>query len=125
MSKEFMNYNKEFKHLERTDSMESLQMQEASKKCNIWPWKVDQWPQDAVQYAVYEAENFIEWQKFRVSLKGQSTRMKILRLALYKAQALVIYHRQEYLDVELCRVDNYLGALVRGGQLNSDYEVVR
>jgi hypothetical protein len=96
-----------------------------------WYMSVDQWPQSLIHVAVYNSEGSENWQQFRVSMKGQSTRMKLVRL------------RQWYIDycmhlasetdersmmvhkLNKCRIDNYIGALVRGGQLNSNLEVVR
>jgi hypothetical protein len=50
-----------------------------------------------------------EWQRFRVSLKGLSTAEKLRRLRSYKTN-----HSGRCVAV---RVDNYLNALRRGGQL--------
>lgn len=75
-----------------------------------------------VQWAVYEHPTAEEWQKFRVSLKGLSTKEKLYCLAWRLAQ----YNKAEAIyRLELIRVNNYLGALIRGGQLNANLEVVR
>ena len=50
-----------------------------------------------------------EWQKFRISLKGKSTREKMYRLFMY-------HHDTNDEDINI-RVDNYIKALCRGGLL--------
>ena len=59
------------------------------------------------------------WQEFRVSLKGLSTRQKLDKLAAYYSE----YHKPSSSDPEWeetveIRIDNYLKALARGGQLH-------
>lgn len=53
-----------------------------------------------------------EWQRFRLSMKGMSTRTKLTMLEEYY---------NEYVDADednVCiRADNYIKALCRGGQL--------
>lgn len=65
-----------------------------------------------IKDAVYLADDAEEWQKFRVSLKGLDTKCKLWALSCYK---------QRHGDIALTRlrVNNYLGALKRGGQLSS------
>jgi hypothetical protein len=66
----------------------------------------------ATKAEIAEAVNDEEWQKFRLSLKGTSTETKLRKL-------------REYLDANtaerdenvILRVDNYLKALARGGQI--------
>lgn len=122
--KKFEEYNIKYKHLARTDEMEEPHIQDLARDMNSWGAEVKQWRQSLVQFAVYGAEDHEEWQKFRCSLKGQSTKMKLARLHLYLQNAKS--KAETITDQELAqiRVDNYLGALVRGGQLNSKYEVV-
>lgn len=65
-----------------------------------------------------------EWQEFRVSLKGQSTQMKISRLVDYyckhgghaSTHGMTDAEKFEHESVKI-RVDNYIKALCRGGQL--------
>jgi hypothetical protein len=65
-----------------------------------------------------------EWQRFRVSLKGRATNQKLQQLVNYLVA--VRPHEpgegEEY-AVRVIRVDNYLKALARGGQIKvtSDY----
>lgn len=73
--------------------------------------------QDIVQYAVYEAPDHEQWQMFRVSLKGLSTKEKLWLLWLRV--------RNTDNELEKVRIYNYLLALVRGGQLNESFVIVR
>jgi hypothetical protein len=69
-----------------------------------------------------------EWQEFRVSLKGKSTSDKLKMLKGYYEEEFVHTHVEESFvggtlvsgrdDCDVCiRIDNYLKALARGGQL--------
>jgi hypothetical protein len=62
---------------------------------------------------IAEAVDDEEWQKFRLSLKGRSTQNKLHLLNEY----LYEYNGEDE-DV-LIRVDNYLKALARGGQIEA------
>jgi len=84
-----------------------------------WPFTVGTWSQKEIQYAVYEAEGFLEWQEFRVSMKGCTTHEKLYMLDRW----LFVKGRTSWL--QKCRVDNYIGALVRGGQLGITLAVQR
>lgn len=122
----FKEYDKKYAHLKSTDADQPQSYQEAAHALVRWPGATpDSWSQDRVQYSVYEAPDHEEWQKFRVSLKGQSTRMKLLRLFLYSREHMSSADSIKTYDIYKCRVDNYLGALVRGGQLSSSLEIVR
>jgi hypothetical protein len=80
-----------------------------------------------VTYAerVREAVNDPEWQEFRRSLKGMDTASKINNLKDYYNDQMAQFERElethgitwiddEHIEI---RVDNYLKALARGGQL--------
>ncbi len=54
------------------------------------------------------------WQKFRLSLKGVRTEEKLDRLNDYLEN---LVKAGNISDWEYCRVDNYINALLRGGQL--------
>jgi hypothetical protein len=64
-----------------------------------------------------------EWQKFRVSLKGKPTWVKLEKLRQYwhgNLHGHVVREPRDYADCDFCiRVDNYIKALCRGGQLQS------
>lgn len=122
MSKEFKEYDKKFSRLTATalstiEKTEGVVDSERIARCNRWPHEVRDWDQDTVQYAVYQAPRAEEWQMFRVSLKGLDTKTKLFCLDWY-----LEHSTYEFTPV---RVDNYIGALVRGGQLNCRLEVVR
>lgn len=96
---------------------------------NKWPAEIEWWTHDQIRNAVYLALDHYEWQVFRVSMKGLTTQEKIFMLCQWfgdhcidtedKTVSDEIYKRNK------CRVDNYIGALIRGGQLNTNYEVVK
>ena len=124
MAKEFKEFNKKYAHLIRTDAAEDSTMRMAAELIKAWPHKVSQWNHDQVRFAVYIAPSADEWQQFRVSLKGQSTAMKLARLDLRYIAAEHAPNQADW-ELEKIRIDNYIGALVRGGQLNSKLEIVR
>jgi len=68
---------------------------------------------------IAQAINDEEWQEFRKSLKGQSTHQKVALLECYwidKHKDGVVKDTHD--DCAVCiRVDNYIKALCRGGQL--------
>lgn len=70
---------------------------------------------------VHEAVNNEEWQSFRRSLKGISTRDKLEKLCEYyldNAPHISSFDLEPCGDCDICiRVDNYIKALCRGGQL--------
>ena len=121
MAKEFKAYDK-------------LYAKDKGKLLYAWENKLtelEQWPEvdkfkgmpkpehAVVAYAVYEAHGFENWQRFRVSLKGFSTGMKLARLWSYWTQFSLEY---ETLDI---RVWNYLDAMKRGGLLDSELRVIK
>lgn len=63
---------------------------------------------------IREAINDENWQRFRLSLKGLSTEAKLRRLDAYVSNREVT---GRYNRVEQVRIDNYINALLRGGQL--------
>lgn len=77
-------------------------------------------PQD-VQRIVYTKG----WQRFRLSLKGLSTQLKLDKLVEWydgNTKLDAIHYTKWEREVQ---VGNYLGALRRGGQLNMNNEVQR
>lgn len=67
------------------------------------------------RFAVYEAEGFEDWQLFRVSLKGLTTKQKVAMLRMYWDVQVDCARGDIIIDSQ--RVWNYIGALKRGGQL--------
>lgn len=64
-----------------------------------------------------------EWQKFRISLKGRSTMDKLGMLRAYWASnapaQMVLGNIDIDMNDDVCiRIDNYIKALCRGGQLH-------
>lgn len=70
---------------------------------------------------IAEAVDNEEWQQFRLSLKGLSTEDKLSRLDRYwnsECASYVTFDVHDIGDCSICiRVDNYIKALCRGGQL--------
>lgn len=124
MAKEFQAFNKKYKHLIRTDAAEDSTMRLQASLMDKWPHPYQIFNGDQVRLAVYFSPGADEWQQFRVSLKGQSTRMKLARLDLRYLAAQNAPLPSDW-ELEKIRINNYIGALVRGGQLNSKLEVIR
>lgn len=73
---------------------------------------------------VQQAVDDLDWQRFRVSLKRQSTETKLSNLKSYydfnvhPATGTDVPGRHDGSDCNICiRIDNYIKALCRGGQL--------
>ena len=124
MTKEFKEWERRFsrqdimnerarwwKEIDENDSMKQIE--------DRWSITVEDWAQSFVQLCVYRAGDVEKWQRFRVCLKGLSTSEKLAFLLAYFN---TFAHRQDEstYEKEKCRIDNYIGALVRGGQLSSD-----
>lgn len=78
-----------------------------------------------VTWAVYDCLTADEWQRFRVSLKGLSTREKLYCL-MHRWVMLDMQDRKGIdAKIERCRICNYLGALKRSGHLDAELRVVR
>ena len=75
-----------------------------------WPYNISTTPLNELLDAVKDAE----WQKFRLSMKGVSTETKLQMLDTYRRTRV---ERDVYDRPEELRVDNYINALLRGGQL--------
>jgi len=89
----------------------------------------EEYSMSSIRFAVYEAPGADEWQKFRVSLKGLTTREKLYALMWYWEVHIAVgagsHKSPEDWSREIIRVNNYLGALKRGGQLDSALRVVK
>lgn len=97
-------------------TLESMQIQKR------WVLTFKIWDQEWVQQCVYKEPDHEDWQLFRFSLKGLHTVEKLALLIVYKAYA---FDKDIHQTVINCRVDNYIGALKRGGQLNDKLEIVK
>ena len=129
-TKAFKEWDKQFKAAElRIERQIWLGNDRITGLEDRWINKVESWDMKFIRFCVYEADDVENWQRFRVALKGLSTHEKLLmlrrRFEKYKDSIHVTSQGYPFARVEKCRVDNYLGALVRGGQLNSDHEIVR
>lgn len=139
MSKEFKEFDRKYKHLAGTAIKNIRGVGGSIAKEDIFGFKTTGWPfwdqfteaysAGEINFAVYKATGAEEWQKFRVSLKGLTTCEKLYALTWYwytHVECGVSGHiTAENLRHEVIRVNNYLGALKRGGQLNSALKVVR
>ena len=123
MAKEFKDYDKKYEYLKGT-ALTCIQLLQGRilrsdiDTITAWGLPVRRYSNDAIRQAVYFAEGADKWQRFRVRLKGLSTKEKLYCLTWYLADK----NNSELANI---RVSNYLGALKRGGQLNDKYEVVR
>lgn len=79
---------------------------------NRWEHDVQHLTRDEIMSAI----KCDDWQTFRLSLKGQSTQAKLIRLEDW------LKHGCSHCSVETrqVQVDNYINALLRGGQLIRD-----
>lgn len=77
---------------------------------NNWTHRVDVHSRERIQQAV----NDRDWQNFRLSLKGLPTTEKLARLENY------LYDGGKS-PIKKVRVDNYINALLRGGQLKQNF----
>lgn len=123
--KRFKEYERQFKDAFRTSQEIAALDQAASIAIEGWAHNVRQWSNDEVIHAVYSAPDFEQWQRFRISLKGLTTRAKLLCLAQRVISKVIPEPDNIVVELEWCRIDNYINSLKRGGQLDIDYKVVR
>lgn len=115
------NYGKSFQNLGGTLEDEAGLIYHKSWYDFVRRWKYETHKREAIQSAVYRAPGCAEWQFFRVGLKGLSTRHKLWCLWKYYESGAPGSDRW----LRKIRIDNYLGALVRGGQLSETLEIRR
>lgn len=111
--------------LKRFDELIAEGVEMGSTEPERWPLSVTQWPQSQVQYCVYDAADAAKWQLFRVSMKNTTTVEKLKMLLAYFVDECFPYAQTDKVrwEREKVRIDNYIGALVRGGQLNPKHEI--
>lgn len=129
MTGKFKEYDKKYSHLAGT-ALKIIENRTGyvSKRdiANYTSWNTEVWgkyetySREKISWAVYDSVSAEEWQKWRVALKGLSTKEK-----LYCLSWILTYSEGSELKLMQIRVNNYLGALIRGGQLNLNLEVVR
>jgi hypothetical protein len=137
VAKEFKDFDKKYAHLAGT-AIKTIVKEGGHiargdfDECDHWPWMkhfTEEYSISTIRFAVYEAPGAEEWQQFRVSLKGLTTREKIYALLWYweihVAPGAGASISVEAWSREIIRVNNYLGALKRGGQLGSTLRVVK
>lgn len=115
--KQFKEWDRKLRRYRGAQKLTNQAQLEAADTIKGWPHIVRGWAQSRVQYAVYEGQGHEAWQMFRVGLHGLPTKHKLYRLLEYK-----VYHPSLMDEI---RVDNYIGALVRGGQLSQDLQVIK
>lgn len=131
MAKEFKHFDTMFSSAEIKDCRKTwfarydLWIKNTYHTLDKWDLSVQSWTNVEVREAVYMRKDSIEWQAFRVSLKGLETRDKLKMLLARFNHVYIDAQDGEQKRIEKCRIDNYILALVRGGQLNSSLEVVR
>lgn len=134
MAKEFKDYDKKFGYLQgKTLAYEDDDMHfdlEGAEYEDAWLEPVKQWTREQIRHAVYFAPDAENWQRFRVSLKGFSTKQKLYRLQFRLAYMQrrcsgPEWEESDMLQNEQIRIDNYIGALIRGGLLNQKLEVIK
>jgi len=131
MAKEFKEWDKKFSASQIYECQKEYLGNMAGSNSNmITKWiyadQIRTWSNEEIRHAVYFEDGAEDWQLFRVSMKGLTTKEKLYMLGV---------RRDEYVNdetagslsfvLERCRIDNYIGALRRGGQLNEKYEVVK
>ena len=133
MSKEFKDYDKKYAAYKGKwfdyELEHQKDIQERAKELTHLNRQIKIYSNAEIREAVYFSAGAEDWQKFRVSQKGFDTNTKLARLeyrfSTYNTKFMLWeIDAREWQDEQI-RIDNYVGALVRGGQLNSDYGVVR
>jgi hypothetical protein len=124
MAKEFKEWEKRFTAEEiRRERINWLSRIPMNLPIHGWSLPLAQWSVDQIREAVYESSDVEKWQRLRIALKGTTTQQKLYVLMEYRFDADSLY-REDYWIVS-CRVDNYINALKRGGQLNAKLEIVK
>lgn len=126
MVQEFKDYDKLYskfkgKFMPYETGQGFCEMMAEADQIKNWPYKVGSYSNAQIREAVYFASGAEEWQQFRVSLKGFNTHEKLARLYFRRGH----FMKTQLQDLEVLRIDNYLGALVRGGQLDTNHNVQR
>lgn len=92
----------------------------------FWAHGYDQPNVETAKHACYWADKWEDWQLFRCALKGLTTGQKLAMLQARWSEYVVAQSRgADQAVLERQRINNYLGALRRGGQLDAQLQVVR
>ena len=121
MVKEFKEYDKKY----RAFKGQMLSGEPASTARDSWPYMDCLYKASAagIRNAVYFAEGAEDWQKFRVSLKGMRTVVKLGRLVGRWERAMTMSHKLQTL--EMIRINNYIDSMKRSGLLDMDGKVIK
>lgn len=151
MAKEFKEFDKKYaayqgvlmdweRNIEGLKDSTLFKRYDPSEGLDKWVWHFDPITtnMEEIGNAVYKDEGFEDWQKFRVSLKGNNTREKLYRLDKYlwraldimadtqvKANSADMCKAEKQFRIEKVRVHNYIGALKRSGHLDNEGNIVK
>ena len=130
MAKEFKDFDKKFSREQIKEMRDrycvGLDSTEEVQDLQKWIHTISQgWKNDYIRFCVYESMSHLYWQQFRVSMKGMSTFEKLVMLHNYGKAHFVNNEDWALRKVEKCRIDNYIGALRRGGQLDENCMVIK
>lgn len=121
----FTDFDKMFQANTFLEGEDREALLEAAGAITRWEHEYFQPSPGRVQEAVYTSPTAIEWQRFRVSLKQQSTSVKLARLdARWTHNIETRHHDDPEFKLEAVRIHNYIGALKRGGYLNANLEII-
>lgn len=135
-SKRFRDYDKIFKPYSGKALEHIAHLQEVPTPQAIidqiqgWPNTAlfrESYPAEVIANAVYEGSEAYRWQMFRVSLKGLSIRQKLWALNWYWTVFVSPADGKfrQAANNEIIRINNYLGALKRGGFLDSNLKIIK
>lgn len=104
----------------------------AASEFSEWPlmreFYDNKFSHEEVSRAVYGTPSSINWQMFRVSLKGQSTNYKLYRLHkryIRKVAEHVVTANNVENELEMIRIFNYIGALRRNNAIDPAGKVIK
>jgi len=133
MAKEFKEFDKKFAKLAGTalktiESIKGRVPKEDIQDIEGWPYIerfTEDYSQSFIAYAVYTAPTALFWQQCRVSLKGLSTKEKLYCLTWWWDVHVVDekMHSNAERRMWIVCINNYIGALKRGGQLDLNLKV--
>lgn len=142
--KRFKEYDIKYKQLRNTfmayetDKLDWIKQQASScSGLTMLMLMIRTFDRDTVHKIVYEMPCAENWQRFRVSLQGQSTALKVVRLQyrwvtmqdmvqdLLNKGMFTTADADQLLYFEEVRINNYLKALRRGGQLDGQYRIIK
>lgn len=136
MAREFKEYDKIYAEFRNKILEDDVDYNEASK---VTKWRREDivlWTRVQIRHAVYLSDTADQWQKFRVSLKGNTVKMKLYRLERRYAENIKqtfynINYGWQFTEelteeiLEKIRIDNYIGALRRQNALDINYNIIK